>query len=194
MQLCRQIPEVLKHSSTACKCPDNLSTQACGHEKAQPRHSLPDKCACTKAQPRHRRLVKNVPPLTEADPRARSNSPPHAARRQRHTRLVAQCSGWMNPSRNRTNTQQTPPERVPNGSRFGSASRPSTGFADGRLHRPSSALRRPARGKNVGSRLKTLALMRDYGRARDPPRRGSPPSATISTVAAISFSRTALMS
>jgi hypothetical protein len=47
------------------------------------------------------------------------------------------------------------------------------------------------RGTNVGRGAKTPVSMRDYARTRDYPRRGSPPSATTSTMVAISFSRRA---
>ena len=50
------------------------------------------------------------------------------------------------------------------------------------------------RGTNVGRGAKTPVSMRVYGRTRDYTRRGSPPSATTSTIAAISFSRSAFVS
>ena len=52
----------------------------------------------------------------------------------------------------------------------------------------------PACGTLVGRAPKNPALMRDYARARDLARRGSPPSATTSTIAAISLSRSACVS
>jgi hypothetical protein len=50
---------------------------------------------------------------------------------------------------------------------------------------------RPGCGTTVGCGARTLVLMRDYGRARDYRRRGSLPSASTSTVAAISLLRRA---
>ena len=74
------------------------------------------------------------------------------------------------------------------------AERPGEPFLPSSSAGRSSCATAPGLWEARGTPAKTPVLMRDYGRARDYTRRGSPPSATTSTIAATSFSRRAFVS